>query len=206
MEPIFVAGIDTNVGKTIVAAILTQALKADYWKPIQCGNLNDSDTNTVQQLVSNGTSTFHPEAYRLPLPMSPHIAASRAGVSISLDLIKAPTTNRPLIIEGAGGLLVPLNQQYCVIDMIQHLGAQVVLVSRNYLGSINHTLLSAQALKAYNIPVKGIIFNGEPMEGTEEIILHHTGYKCLGYLDEEPLFTPEIIAQYAQKWLQHGGI
>lgn len=206
MEPIFVAGIDTNVGKTIVAAILTQALKADYWKPIQCGNLNESDTHTVQQLVTNPTSIFHSETYRLPLPMSPHIAASRAGVTISLEQIKIPSTEHPLVIEGAGGLLVPINQHHCVIDLIQHLKAQVVLVSRNYLGSINHTLLSAQALKAYNIAVKGIIFNGEPMEGTEEIILHHTGYKCLGYIDEEPIFTADIIEQYAQKWIQHGGI
>ncbi|NDC43410.1 MAG: dethiobiotin synthase, partial [Chitinophagia bacterium] len=176
MQHIFVTGIDTNAGKTIVSAIVTEALQSDYWKPVQSGYTEGTDTDTVKQLVSNPFTTFHPSVYNLRLAMSPHVAAEREGVTIDPNSIVVPETNRHLVIEGAGGLMVPLNNHYLVIDLIAQLKAPVILVSRNYLGSINHTLLSAMALHQRQIPVLGIVFNGDEMEGTEDIILQHTGY------------------------------
>ena len=141
---LFVTGIGTEVGKTVIAAILTEKLKADYWKPVQAGDLDDSDTMKVRALVSNSVSVFHEEGFRLNHPMSPHAAAERDGVEIGLEDFEMPQTENHLVIEGAGGLMVPLNDQDCVIDLIEGSGTEVVLVSRNYLGSINHTLLSIE--------------------------------------------------------------
>lgn len=179
MRKIFVSGIGTGVGKTILAAILTEKLQADYWKPIQAGNLDDTDTDQVKKLVSNNLTVFYPEKYRLSKPMSPHAAAEIDGLEIKLTDFNIPETQNDLIIEGAGGLLVPLSNELLVIDLIKHLDGEVVLVSRHYLGSINHTLLSAEALKLRNIKVIGIVFNGEPYPQGEEIILRHTGLRCL---------------------------
>jgi dethiobiotin synthetase len=196
----FVAGIDTNAGKTLVSAILVEALQADYWKPVQAGGLDDSDTMMVSSLISNSQSTMHPETYRLTEPMSPHIAAAKDGVVIDIEKFKLPVTSNNLIIEGAGGLLVPLNDDFLVIGLIKKLNAEVILVSRNYLGSINHTLLSALALEQYHIKVKGIIFNGAPREGTEAAILGRTGYKVLGRIDEEPLLDKAVVLRYAAEF------
>ncbi len=207
MQHFFVAGIDTNAGKTIVSAILTEALQADYWKPVQAGETDNTDTMKVQALVANTTSKFHKETFLLSRPMSPHIAAAKDHVTINLSDIIIPDTQNNLIVEGAGGLLVPLNNDEFVIDLAKKLDIPVILVSRHYLGSINHTLLSALALKQKNIKVAGIIFNGEEIEGTEEIILAHTGYTCLGHVYEEEFFDRETISRYAtefSKTLNHG--
>ncbi|MGZ5304921.1 MAG: dethiobiotin synthase, partial [Bacteroidia bacterium] len=172
---IFVTGIGTGIGKTIVSAILTEALKADYWKPIQTGNIGDSDSETVGNLISNTDSVIHKEAYSLKKPASPHAAATDENITIVEENIILPESqNKILIIEGAGGLMVPLNDSFLMIDLIQKLKAEVVLVSANYLGSINHTLLSAEALKQRNIPVKGIVFNGEVYHEGEDFILNYT--------------------------------
>ena len=170
MRRLFVTGIGTNVGKTVISAILTQKLKSDYWKPIQAGDLNNTDSMKVSQWVDNTISTIHPEAYRLTQPMSPHAAAERDGININLNDIISAETTRNLIIEGAGGLMVPLNKNDLVVDMISHFQAEAVLVSRHYLGSINHTILSIEALRSRNIPITGIIFNGDDNRDTESII------------------------------------
>jgi len=169
-KPIFVTGIGTGVGKTIVSAILVEKLKADYWKPVQAGDLDQSDTITVKSLVSNSISHFHPEAYRLTQPYSPHKAAALDGIEINPDKIILPQTGNQLIIEGAGGLMVPLNNNFLMIDLIKKLDAEVVLVSRNYLGSINHTLLSIDALKTRSINIKAIVFNGTRDQYSEDVI------------------------------------
>lgn len=192
---LFVTGIGTEVGKTVIAAILTEKLKADYWKPVQAGDLDDSDTMKVRALVSNSVSVFHEEGFRLNHPMSPHAAAERDGVEIGLEDFKMPQTENHLVIEGAGGLMVPLNDQDCVIDLIEGSGAEVVLVSRNYLGSINHTLLSIEALKNRGIPVRGVIFNDEENAETERVILKMTGLKCLGRVELLKELTQEAIAK-----------
>lgn len=181
-KPLFVTGIGTGIGKTITAAVLVEKLKADYWKPVQAGDLDNSDTLKVKSLVANQTTVFHPEAYRLTQPYSPHKAAALDGITIDENKITLPNTTNQLVIEGAGGLMVPLNDHFLMIDLIKQLKADVVLVSQNYLGSINHTLLSIEALKQRDIPVKGIIFNGEANSSTEEFITSYTGITMLGRL------------------------
>ena len=180
----FVTGIGTEIGKTISSAVLVEKLKADYWKPIQAGDLDNSDTLKVQNLISNSVSKFHPEVYRLTHPFSPHYAAELDGVDIDLNKIIIPQTINNLIIEGAGGLMVPINRKDLMIDLIQKLSVEVILISKNYLGSINHTLLSFEALKSRNINVKGIIFNGVKNEASESIILERTQLNYLGGISE----------------------
>jgi dethiobiotin synthetase len=179
-KPLFVTGIGTGIGKTLISAVLVEKLNADYWKPVQAGDLDNSDTIKVRQLVSNSTSVFHPETYRLTQPYSPHKSAALDGIIIDEQTIVLPQTNNRLIIEGAGGLMVPLNDHFLMIDLIKQFNAEVILVSQNYLGSINHTLLSIEALKQRNIPIKGIIFNGEENLSTEDYILLYTQISLLG--------------------------
>ncbi len=183
-RPIFVTGIGTGIGKTIVSAILVEKLKADYWKPVQSGDLDNSDTSKVKSLVTNTTSAFHPEAYRLSQPFSPHKSAAIDRINIDLEKIVLPATNSKLIIEGAGGLMVPLNNKFLMIDLIKQLNVEVVLVSQNYLGSINHTLLSIYILEKEQISVKGIIFNGPKDIYSKEFILEYSGLKLLGHIPE----------------------
>ena len=197
---LFVTGIGTEVGKTVVSAILTEALQADYWKPVQAGDLDYSDTHKVKDMVSNSKSVFHDESFALNHPMSPHAAAERDGVEIRLGEFKIPETENHMIIEGAGGLMVPLNSKDCIIDLIEDLGVEVVLVSRNYLGSINHTLLSVEALVSRGITIKGMIFNDEENVDTESVILKMTGLKCLGRVEMEEALTQEVISRYASKF------
>lgn len=169
--PLFVTGIGTGVGKTIVSALLTQQLKADYWKPVQAGDLEQSDRITVSGLISNPQSILYPETYRFKMAASPHKAAAFEGVNIqSTDFILPPLTTRPLIIEGAGGLMVPLSDSLLMVDLIRQFQAEAVLVVRNYLGCINHTLLSLQLLLTRNIPVKYLVFNGDMDPDSESII------------------------------------
>jgi len=197
MKRIFVTGIGTGVGKTLVSAILVEALKADYWKPVQAGSLDRTDTDIVKELVSNEESNFFPEAYRLSQPMSPHAAAERDGINIELDSISLPETNNVLIIEGAGGLMVPLNSEELVIDLIAKLQAEVILVSMIYLGNINHTLLSIEGLKNRELNLKGIIFNGDQNEETEQFILNYTNTNCLGRIENENELNKETVKKYA---------
>lgn len=194
---LIVAGIGTEIGKTVASAVLVEALQADYWKPIQSGGLDDSDTDTVRRLISNTTSRFHPEAYRLTEPLSPHAAAEIDGVTIELGKFTAPETSNRLIIELAGGLMVPLNDHDLTIDLVQQLGFPVVLVSRNYLGSINHTLLSVEACLSRNIPLLGILFNGPTVPASETFILTYTGLPCLGRIGQEEYMTNETVRKYA---------
>ncbi len=193
----FVTAISTDSGKTVLSAILTQALQADYWKPVQSGA--PSDTETVRRLISNSKTIFHPESYFLQKPASPHASAKAEGIEIQLDKIKIPETKNHLVIEGAGGVLVPLNDTDFVIDIAQNIACEIILVSNIYLGNINHTLLTINELKRRNLNVKGIIFNGNSNPETERIILHHSGYDCLLRMQPEAEITPEIIGKYAEK-------
>jgi len=170
MKQLFVTGISTEVGKTVASAIIVEALKADYWKPIQSGDLDYSDTDKVKELISNNQSVFHPNSYELNTPMSPHAAAEIDGVTIKLKDIKQPKTSNNLVIEGAGGLLVPLNNKNAVADIIVP-EYKVVLVSRHYLGSINHTLLSVEYLKSNGIAIAGIIFSGDEHPTTKNMLI-----------------------------------
>src|ERR1700761_8219685 len=174
-KPFFVTGIGTGIGKTIVSAVLVEKLNADYWKPVQSGDLDNSDTMKVKSLVSNPQTVFHPETYALTQPYSPHKSARLDGIEIDESKFIIPQTYNQLVIEGAGGLMVPLNDRFLMIDLVKKLDVEVVLVSQNYLGSINHTLLSIAVLKQYGIKIKGIIFNGKTDPDSESYILKYTG-------------------------------
>lgn len=197
----FVTAIDTDSGKTLVSAILCEALEADYWKPVQAGLPRDSQT--VKSLVSNTRSTVHPEAFLLKTPASPHASAKRDGVTITLESMKLPETTQDLVIEGAGGCLVPLNDQDLVIDLINRFHAEAILVADLYLGSINHTLLTIEALRSRNLPIRGIIFNGESNAESERIILLRSGLRCLLRIDHERHIHPGIVKQYSKVLKSH---
>lgn len=201
MRKIFVTGIGTDVGKTFMCAVLTEALKADYWKPVQCGTEPVTDSQLVKRLLTNTISKVYPEVYCFKQPVSPHAAGEFEGIRIDLKKIVLPETNNPvLIIEGAGGLMVPLNDTDIIADMISHLDAEVIVVSRFYLGSINHTLLTCSELKRRNIPVTGIVFNGEFNKSSADIILKQTGLKLLGAIANEMNPDKDTIARYASQF------
>jgi dethiobiotin synthetase len=174
MQPFFISGIGTGIGKTFISALLAEALRADYWKPVQAGYEEGTDRETVHSLVSNSQTVVHPEVYRLRMPASPHIAARAENILIDPEQIyqqfQTMDPDRPLIIEGAGGLLVPLNDSEMVIDLVKKLNAKLILVSRNYLGSINHSLMSAQICRYRELPVAGWIFNDQFMNYEGEIV------------------------------------
>lgn len=201
-ERLFVTGIGTDVGKTVAAAILTQALGADYWKPVQAGGLAHTDLDEVRRLVTHPGSSFHPERHRLQLAASPHRAAAAEGQRIRPEDFRLPDTPNHLVVEGAGGLLVPLAEDFLVADLVQQLGLAVVLVSRHYLGSINHTLLTLEVLRQRGIPVRGLVFNGPPDEPTESVILRHTPAPVLLRLRPETALTPTVVEAYAQQMRQ----
>ncbi|GGI56482.1 dethiobiotin synthase [Winogradskyella haliclonae] len=198
MNTYFVTGISTDVGKTIASAILVEALEADYWKPIQAGDLDNSDTHKVKRYVSNSKSVCHPNSYALKTPMSPHGAAELDGLTINLKEIQLPKTNNDLVIEGAGGLMVPLNNTDTILDIIQP-DYKVIVVSRHYLGSINHTLLTINTLKEKGFDVS-LIYSGDEYKSTESIIKKMTGVKVLGRIEDEPYFDKTVIREYAEKF------
>lgn len=193
----FITGISTDVGKTVVSAIVTEALEADYWKPVQAGELARTDLHKIKEWVSNSKTKFHESPYNLKTPMSPHAAAKIDGVEITKEQMIRPKTKNDLVIEGAGGLLVPLNDMETVADLIIPTD-KVIVVSRHYLGSINHTLLTVENLKARNLDILGIVFNGEEHPSTENIIEKMTGLPILGRIDEEPYIDNNVISEYAE--------
>ncbi len=202
IKPIFITGIGTGVGKTVVSAIVAEALHADYWKPIQAGFGAGTDTAVVEKLISNKESKVHHEFYKLTMPASPHIAASHDNVTIDLDVLERSfrhlsSVNPFLIIEGAGGLMVPLNEHDFVIDLIEKLEAQVIIVSRNYLGSINHSLMTAQMCRLRNIDVLGWIFNDNFMDYENDIV-KWTGYPSLGNVKFSEEINQEFICGQAK--------
>ena len=193
---LFITGISTDVGKTITSAIIVEALEADYWKPIQAGDLDNSDSHKIKSQISNTKSQIFGNSYKLNTPASPHLAAEIDGITIDLKQINEPKTNNHLVIEGAGGIFVPLNEKDSIIDLIQP-DYKVIVVSRHYLGSINHTLLTIEAIKNRGFEVSGIIFSGSENKSTEDLILNKTGIKCIGRIDEEPYFDQNVIREYA---------
>lgn len=193
---LFITGIGTDVGKTIASAIITEALEADYWKPIQAGDVETSDSYKIKQYISNTKTQLFPNSYLLNTPASPHLAAELDGVVIDLEKIQEPVTQNHLVIEGAGGLFVPLNDIDTIADLIKP-DYKVIVVSRHYLGSINHTLLTIEALKQRNIDIAGIVFNGNELPSTEEIILKKTGLVMIGRIENEPYFDQNVISYYA---------
>lgn len=166
----FVTGIGTSVGKTIVSAVLVKLWNAEYWKPIQSGDLESSDSLMLRALVGDEL-IVHPERYKLNTPASPHYSAEVDGVEISIQDFQCPETNGNLIVEGAGGMFVPINDQEFIIDLAEHLDLPVILVCSDYLGSINHSLLSFHSLNERGIAVEYIVLNGEFKESSRRILI-----------------------------------
>ncbi len=195
----FITGIGTHVGQTVLSAILVEALQADYWKPIQAGDLHFTDSDKVASLVSYPQTTFFPSTYALETPASPHYAAALDNVNIKVSDFLLPQTQNSLIVEGAGGVLVPLNNNELILDLIKSLNLEVILVIKNYLGSINHSLLSISVLKHSGVLIKGLIFCGETVEASENFILNYSGIPCLGRVPILQEITKEnILAQALQ--------
>lgn len=200
MKPIFITGTGTDVGKTLVAAIVKEALQADYWKPVQAGFTGGTDSLWVEQITSGNATKIHPEFYKLKMPASPHLAAKAENIKIVLNDIvhHLPKTKNRLIIEGAGGLMVPLNKNEFILDLIKKLKAKVIIVSKNELGSINHSLLTAAVLRKEKVDVAGWIFNEEYL-GYENEIGKWSGYPVIASVKHLKEITKETIKTEAEK-------
>lgn len=200
MKRYFISGIGTDVGKTLAAAVLTESLKADYWKPVQTGSDEGTDTQRISGWITNPNTVFFKESYLFEHFSSPHLAADKEGEEIDLEKIKLPETkNEVLLIEGAGGLLVPLNKKQYVIDLAKQFDAEVILVCRNYLGCINHTLLSMDYLFRHNYKIKGIIMNGyfEPL--VKSAILNYAPIPVLAEIEEMEQVSKHNISLQARR-------
>lgn len=198
-KPLFITGIGTGVGKTLVSAVLTEYLQADYWKPVQAGDLGFSDSDRVQSLLTNTKTCIHPEQFRLKMAASPHEAAAEEGIEIKKSDFSVPSTNKCLLIEGAGGLMVPLNKGLYMVDLIHQFNAEAVLVLRDYLGCINHSLLSYTLLCQHKIKVYAIVFNGAFNQASIEAILQHIDKEIsILYLPEIKQINKESIYQISK--------
>jgi len=198
MNNYFITGIGTGIGKTITSAVLTEKLHADYWKPIQSGDLDISDSLLVKNLISNTKTVIHSESYRLGQPLSPHLSAKLDGIEISLQNILVPQTSNALVIEGAGGLMVPLNNEHLILDLIKALDTKVIVVSQNYLGSINHTLLTLEVLRQNQVPVEGLIFNGKANTESESYIQQYSRTRIIGRIPAMASIDQESIRKAGQ--------
>jgi dethiobiotin synthetase len=195
MRGVFVTGTDTNVGKTVVsAALMARYPAARYWKPVQTGIERDDDTAEVQRL--SGGQAFQ-EGIRLRSPVSPHLAARRAQIRIELRSLRLPTESGPWVIEGAGGVLVPLNDSENMADLMAHLGLPVVVAARSALGTINHTLLTLKALRARGLRAAGIVMVGAPDRDNREAIEHWGGVPVLGEMPHFDPLTPSCLQSWA---------
>jgi len=193
-----ITGIGTDIGKTVVSAIISQALDSFYWKPIQAGELENSDSIKVQNWTTDSV-TILSEAFQLNQPMSPHAAAEIDGVEITNEALQLPLVERNLVVEGAGGLLVPLNnKRLLLIDLFKEWNLPVIVVSRHYVGSINHTLLTVEALKNRKINIEGIVFVGDENKSTESFILNYTDLKMIARMPLTSEVNTEFIQEQAQ--------
>jgi dethiobiotin synthetase len=194
---IIISGIHTGIGKTVCSAVICQALGYDYWKPVQAGELDKSDSVFIRQNVSNKNCIIHPERYALSLPASPHYAAAIDGVEIKPEDFSLPKTENQLVVETAGGVMSPLANSFLIIDLMKQLDLPAIVVSNNYLGSINHTLLTVAAMQQRNITIKGLVFSGNEFASTREFILQYTKLPLLFSIPQFEKITPQVIADFA---------
>ncbi len=198
MKGFSIVGIGTDVGKTVVSAIVCEGLSGCYFKPIQAGDLDNSDRIKIERWCSNSIETI-PEVYKLQKPMAPHAAAALENIEIDLGKIEIPNTTKPLILEGAGGVLVPLNVKgETIADIHLKSGLPVIIVSRNYLGSINHTMLTIEALKSRGLIIEGIIYTDTPSPHTEQIIEKLTAVKKIANIPLNEDVNAEFIRRQAK--------
>ena len=184
MKGFLVTGTDTNVGKTVLSALLVAAFDAAYWKPIQTGAGESTDRSLVRLWAAPQEEQLLPERYCFDPPVSPHLAARAAGVRIALDSIRLPAApaGRPWIVEGAGGVMVPLNERDLMLDLIRQLGLPVVVAARTYLGTINHTLLTLSALRSMQLEVRGVVLIGIENLENRRAIEHYGGVRVVGHI------------------------
>jgi len=194
---IIICGTDTDVGKTIVSSFLVQGLKGIYWKPIQSGTEEGTDTKTVCNLLSLEPNSYLPERYKFKAPVSPHWAAERESSFIEPNNLLLPDLDKLIIIETAGGLMVPLNRNWLQIDQLKVWGAPIILVARTGLGTLNHTLLSLEALRNRNIHVLGIVLNGPQHNDNPKTIEQFGDTKILASL---PIFDEVNAKVLSQEW------
>lgn len=201
MRKIYVCGTDTGVGKSIVSALLCKKLNADYWKPVQSGDLESRDSYTVKSLLGESyTGNFHPERYALKTPASAHIAAEIDGVSVHIRDFEVPQTDNTLVIESAGGCLHPMNLEETFVDLAPHFGSPILLVCKFYLGAFNHTLMSIESIQRRDIPLLGFVLNGEDHPGFRTFIEKKTGARCLGQVPNFEKLNAESIDTFTKTW------
>jgi len=199
MKAFAVVGIHTDIGKTIVSAVITEALGCDYWKPVQAGSIDQTDTMTVQSLVSNSSSKFHDERYLLAAAMSPHAAAERENIRIDLEELRPIKTTNNLLIETAGGLMSPMNHESTMLDYVVHYNLPVLFVSRAYLGSINHTLLCLEMLAVKKIKLLAMIYSGDRNEESESFIATYTKVEKVIHVPMMPELNAVAVKQEAER-------
>jgi dethiobiotin synthetase len=201
----FVTGTDTGIGKTVASALLCAALDAIYWKPIQTGSRQGTDRATVMRLAGLPRERTIPETYRFAPPVSPHLAARRAGTRIELRKIKLPSLPRAenLIVEGAGGVLVPVNESQLMTHVMKRLKLPVLLVARSSLGTINHTTLSLAALRAASLEVRGVIMVGKPNPENRKAIEHYGNIAVVGMIPVLPRMNRRTLAEAFRKHFDH---
>lgn len=197
-KPLAIVGIHTDIGKTVFAAVLTQMLRCDYWKPVQAGGLDCTDSDAVRAGVSNPLSVIHPEGFRLKTAASPHVAAHIDGVSIALDDLTIPQTTRPLLIETAGGVASPMTNRHTVADVVAHHGWATVLVVRHYLGSISHTLSAIESLRGRGVNLLGLVISGDTNPESERFLTDYADIRIIARVPQLADLTPPSIAAAAQ--------
>ncbi|MDH4199932.1 MAG: dethiobiotin synthase [Spirochaetia bacterium] len=196
---IFIAGTGTDVGKTIASAIIVEAFGINYWKPVQAGALDNTDSMRVADLIKRKDIQIFPEIFRFAKDIAPHVAAKMDRVEMALDNFILPESARPIVIESAGGVLVPLNEKDYLMDLVDKFNANAIIVSKNYLGSINHSLLTWEALEKRNINILGWIFNGDENLETQNIIQQKSGRPCLLHIKNEKNMGHNEIRKYANE-------
>lgn len=195
---IIIAGIHTGIGKTVCSAVICQALGFDYWKPVQAGELDNTDSHFIKRNVTNPGCTIHPEKFRLTIPASPHYAAAADAVEIKSSDFVLPQSDNSVVVETAGGIMSPLSDTFLNIDLMQQLNLPAIVVSNNYLGSINHTLLTVEAMQKRGIDIKGLVFSGSEFASTRQFILQYTKLRLLFSIPQFDKITPATIADFAK--------
>jgi dethiobiotin synthetase len=200
---IFVTGTDTGIGKTLISALLVVGLGAEYWKPIQCGLDEMPDREWVIQKTGIPASRAHPEVYRLKHPLSPHAAASLEGITIEMESIRLPSS-KSLVVEGAGGIMVPLNDRHFMLDLMKRLALPVLLVTSSRLGTINHTLLSLEQLRRHDLEIVGVVINGPRNAANREAIRTYGKVHILAEVEPLERFDPETLKEVFQRTFWKG--
>ena len=203
---LFVAGTDTGVGKTVVSAILMVGMRGKYWKPIQSGIEEMNDTDWIRTVTGLPEDHFLPEVYRLKRPLSPHAAAAAEGIRIELAAFQLPETKEHLIVEGAGGIMVPLNDHHYMLDLMKKLTIPVLLVARSELGTINHTLLSLDQLRRQALEIFGVVMNGPRNSENRKAIEHYGNVEVLGEIEPLPKINPQTLTLAFKQWGNRGQI